>query len=183
MKTLNNLKEAQKAYSEVLDLLRKYKDILVFNVDTLEEKAKNHLFGLELVHKYGLNLDPKSVHSLTLNHYIKPYISIGIYKNLEHTDLAGKYVVLFSPAAYMFGSDYPLEVFKLFLVELKEYKPDYIDVANLKYYWKLENAKDVFNNFDEMVNKYHTMAKSAARKRKLETLKREIEELLDEEDI
>ena len=36
---------------------------IVFDVNSLEREAKQHLFGVELVEKYGFNLDPKTIRS------------------------------------------------------------------------------------------------------------------------
>lgn len=51
----------EKAYKEILKVLNKYKSEIVFDVDDLERKAKHHLFGIDLVEKYGFNLDPKTI--------------------------------------------------------------------------------------------------------------------------
>jgi len=56
----------EKAYKEVLKALNKYKSEIVFDIDDLERQAKQHLFGLELKEKYGLNIDTKRVDSLVL---------------------------------------------------------------------------------------------------------------------
>lgn len=68
----------EKAYKEILKVLNKYKSEIVFDVNSLEREAKQHLFGVELVEKYGFNLDPKTIHSTDWQK-LKENVHIGFF--------------------------------------------------------------------------------------------------------
>ena len=68
--------ETKNAYKEIMTVLNKYKDIIIFNIPDLKREADIHLYGLELKEKYGLNIDPKRINSLEWNK-IGEYMSIG----------------------------------------------------------------------------------------------------------
>src|SRR5680860_350661 len=70
--------ETEKAYSKILRLVKKYKDICIFDISDMESKAINHLFGLELVEKYGFNLDPKRIHNTNWQE-LKPNVFTGFW--------------------------------------------------------------------------------------------------------
>ena len=42
------MKKEQQVYKEILDLVEKYKDIIVFDHRDLKNKSDYHLFGLKL---------------------------------------------------------------------------------------------------------------------------------------
>jgi len=68
----------EKAYKEILKALNKYKSEIVFDVDSLEMKAKHHLFGVELVEKYGFELDSKEINSTDWQK-LKENVTIGFW--------------------------------------------------------------------------------------------------------
>lgn len=191
------MEKIKKAYDEILKVLYEHKEICVFDINDLEEKIKKHLFGLELKEIYGLNIDPKEIYSI--NNLICFVISAD-YHNFGNYKVIGQWgekykrtiswsfdgrqpeneillQISFSTGAYIFGNDYPDDFFEKFWLELKTYKPDYIDEANKSLYWKLENAKDVFNNFDTIFKKYNELNKIDFKKRKIEKIKKELEQL------
>lgn len=185
--------EIQKAYDEILKVLRTYKDICTYNVDEFEKKAKLHLFGLELKEKYELNINPKEVISLDYQSFGDK--KIGLFGAKYHRTISwpvdGRqpedeylFTVSFPTGAYIFGhgesnfnKDYPTEFFQKFWLELKSYKPDYLDEVNHVIYWKLENAKDIFNNYESILSKYHDLNKEDIKQRKIAKMKADLEKL------
>lgn len=176
---MKELERIKKIYKEILDIIKKYEDDIVLNVSELEEKIKLHLFGVKLKEKYGLNVVPQSIRSLN-------YISFGDYKSIWLASKNQKvkfpvekeeyfFELDFSTGAFMFSSDgeeYPEEFFNQFWEELKSYKPDYEDSRNHILCWKLENAKDIFNSFDDILKKYYEMNKERIKKNGVERLKK-----------
>lgn len=71
------------------------------------------------------------------------------------------------------GEEYPEEFFNQFWDELKSYKPDYEDNKSHILCWKLENAKEIFNSFDDILKKYYEMNKERIKKEKIKKLKEE----------
>jgi hypothetical protein len=63
------MENVKKAYDEILKVVKKHRDICVFDVSDLERKANIHLFGLKLKEVYGLDIDPKRVDSVD---YFRP---------------------------------------------------------------------------------------------------------------
>lgn len=177
------INQEEKAYSEILKLMRKHKDILCFDLQSLEIKASFHLFGLELKNEYGLNIDPKEINSLDWNRFGE-FKSIGRYGEKYRRTISWSvdgsqpedevlFTFSFPTGAYIFGDgglfdkDYPTVFFQKFWLELKTYKPDYIDEMNHALYWKLENAKEMFNSFDDILKKYYALNREDIKQRRI----------------
>ena len=183
----------KKAYSELKKLLRKHKDVWSFDVNNIERSADLHLLGLELKEKYGLNLDPKRISSFD-------YMEFGEHKYISQ--FGQKYnrtiswsdsgdqpkdellvFVKFPTGPYIFGDggtfnkDYPVDFFHKFWNELLTFNPDYTDTNNKGLYWKLENAKDIFNSFDGVLKKYHELNREDIKQRRIEQMKKDLEKL------
>jgi len=180
------MEKVKKAYDEILKVLHKNREICVFDVSDLERKAKIHLFGLELKEVYGLNIDPKQVNSIHYQSFGEKKIGLfgEKYRRTISWSVDGRqpedeylFTVSFPTGAYIFGEDYETDFFKKFWLELKEFKPDYIDEANHCLYWKLENAKDAFNNYDATLKKYYELNKEDVKRRRIEKMKKELEQL------
>jgi hypothetical protein len=184
---------AKQAYSEILKLLKKHKDVCVFDVDDLEGQSERHLFGIELKETYGLDIDPKRVDSLQWLNF-KEFCHIGWWGKkynrtiswpdgkdqpkdnllLEISFPTGPYIFGFGS---MFNREYPQEFFQIFWNDLKSYNPDYVDTHNSSLYWKIENASKIFNCFDELMQKYYALNKEDVKQRKIKAMKEELEKL------
>lgn len=177
----------KKAYIEIFELIKKYEDMCVFDLVDLERKSQHHLLGIELKEMYGFNIDPKIVHSLD-------YINFGRYMNLcqwgegtsreiswsDNGEQPGNELLLsisFPTGAYIFGDDYPKDLFSQFFSELKSYNPKYLDTANKSLYFSLDNAGIIFNKFKSILEKYYKLNKEDFKKRKIKRMKDELEKL------
>ena len=179
--------EVKKAYKDVLKVLKKHKDIICFDVDSLETKAKLHLFGVELKEKYKLNIEPTRINRFDWNNFGE-YMFIGWWgKKYNRTiswsdnDEQPKDELLlkisFPTGAYIFGGDYPTEFFKDFWKELKTYKPKYTDTHNNSLYFSMKNANNIFNKFDDILKKYYELNKEDIKQRKIQKMKDELAKL------
>lgn len=180
------MEEIKKAYDEVFDALYKYKDLCNFNLSELERTSKYHLFGVELKEKYGLNIDPKKVSSLNYQKFGDKGIGLfgEKYGRTISWSVDGRqpndeylFTISFPTGTYIFGQDNPKEFFLKFWLELKSYKPDYEDEVNHCLYWKLENAKDVFNNYESILERYNALNIEDVKQRKINSLKAELDKL------
>lgn len=187
--------KAREAYNEIFDVLNKHKNICVFNIDELKRESEVHLFGIELKEEYGLNIDPTMIRSLYWNK-VGNYITIGKwgkqYNRVISWSIDGRQPdneillqISFPIGPYTFGNstdneDYPKEFFSKFFPELKSYNPDYIDDANSALYWKINNAKDIFNSFDIIFQKYQDLNKKDIKRREIERMKARIAKLEEE---
>lgn len=181
------MKTTKKAYNEIFKVLEKHKDICVFDIKELENKSKLHLFGLELKELYGLNINPKDIKSTTYNtffEYVRIHKVIGnnnsrISWSDDGTQPDNELLVniCFPTGAYIFGEDHATDFFQRFFTELKTYNPKYIDSVNKSIYFSMDNAKDVFNNFQSILKKYYELNKEDMKKRKILKMKAEIEKL------
>jgi len=186
------MEKVKKAYDEILKVLHKNRELCIFDVSDLERKAKIHLFGLKLKEIYGLDIDPKRVDSLDYQSFGEKKIGLfgEKYMRTISWSVDGRqpedeylFTVSFPTGAYIFGDggtfnkDYPAEFFQKFWLELKSYKPDYIDEANHCLYWKLENAKEAFNNYESVLKKYHDLNREDIKQRRIEKMKKELEQL------
>lgn len=181
------MEKVKKAYDEILKVLHKHRKVCVFDVSDLERKAKIHLFGLELKEVYGLNVDPKQVNSIDWIRF-GDYRAIGLWGEKHRRTISWSVdgrqpedemllKIYFPTGAYIFGEDYAVNFFQKFWLELKSFKPDYIDEANHSLYWRLDNAKGVFNLFDETLKKYYELNREDAKQRRIEKMKKELEQL------
>ena len=185
MKTTTKMK-TEKAYKEILKALNKYKSEIVFDVDDLERKAKHHLFGVELVEKYGFNLDPKTICSTDWQE-LKKNVHIcffdGERRSISWPDDGRQpknetlLYISYPTGAYIFGGDYPTEFFQKFFLELKTYNPKYIDSANKSLYFDLDNAGKIYNAYDSIMKRYYEENKEDLKQRKIKQMKDELSKL------
>jgi hypothetical protein len=187
-------KEIREAYDEILDILRKHDVLHLVNAGELERQVELYLFGLELKETYGLNIDPSQIKDLDYQRFgsFGSHKIIGLFGKKYNREISwpsdGRqpknerlFVISIPTGAYFFGdvgvSDCPIEFFQKFWLELKSYNPDYVDDVNKALYWKLENAKEIFNDYDSIVKKYHELNKEDAKQRKIKKMREEIERL------
>ena len=184
MKTYNKTK---KAYSELLNLIKKYEDLNVLDYSYIENQSKLHLFGLELVEKYGFKIDPKVIYSLEYNK-LDSYVEISLMgkeygRTISWSD-DGKQPnnemlmkISFSSGAYIFGGDYPEEFFNEFFNELINLKPKYKDTRNRSLYFSMDNAGSIYDEFNLILKKYNELNKKNSKIRRIEKLKEELNAL------
>lgn len=180
------LQETKKAYDSLLKIARKNKDLLNYDLEDLELKAKNHLFGLELKEVHGLEVNEKRIDNIRykeLKNNVHLTFIDGINSTISWSDNGeqpnGEYLIKFSypTGAYIFGGDYPTDFFQKFFLELKTYNPDYIDSANHSLYFKLSNAKEIFNDYDSILKKYYELNKEDIKQRKIIDMQKELDKL------
>ena len=182
-----NYENTKKAYEEILSVIDKHREIVVLGYNELESQSKIHLFGIELKEKYGLNVESRDISSLDWNRFGK-YLSIGLFGEKYRRTISwsddGKQpedelmiYLSFSTGAYIFGDDYPTELFQQFWQELKTYNPKYSDTTNKSLYFSIENGAKIFNEFEEILKKYDELNKKDLKKRKIKKLQDELEKL------
>jgi len=182
-----NLEKTKKAYEEIFSAIDKHRDIITFDYNDLLCKSKIHLFAIELKEKYGLNIEPQNIRSLDWNRF-GDYLSIGLfgekYKRIISWPDDGKQPedevlihLSFPTGAYIFGNDYPTELFKQFWQELKAYNPKYYDTVNNSLYFSMENGAKIFNEFQGILEKYYELNEEDLKKRKIKKLQDELEKL------
>ena len=196
----NNIKLWKKAYTEMLTVCEKYTGFSsqfgFFDIDEMKTKAKNHLQVIEWNDKYGIELShdhkPYSTNFIRIN----DYLSFQLFKDSEkckeeHRGRSiswsddgrqpedGWFLVIgFSTGSYIFGEDYEgqQQLFQDFFKELQGYNPDYSDTTNKNLYWKIENSKLIYNDFSDILKKYHDKNKNELNERKVKKLKMELEQ-------
>jgi hypothetical protein len=178
---------AHKAYSEILKTLKKYKDVCVFDIEDLERKSKCHLFGIELKENFGFNIDPKIINSCDWFDFGN-YTSIGRWGEKHRRTISwpdnGKQpkdeLLLrfsFPTGAYIFGEDYPVELFQKLFLEIKSYNPKYVDSHNSNIYFSMDNAGIIFNAFPVIMRKYNELNKYDRKQRQIQKLKDDLSKL------
>ena len=200
----SNVAKWKKAYTEILTVCDKYQGFDKYNfrdIDDMRSKAKNHLLLIEWYEKYDLKLS----HDYNPNSYnyfkVTDYIVFSYFQDALRDKNAGsgKYIswsdddrqpkdewllnISFSTGAYIFGDDYEGQktLFQDFIKELKSYSPDYSDTTNKSFYWKLENAKSIYGEFNNILKKYRERNTSEFNARKAERLRKELAKLEAEE--
>jgi hypothetical protein len=180
------MENTKKAYKEILKALNKYKKDIVFDVADLEHKAKNHLFGVELVEKYGFDLDPKRIHSTDWQELMdNMYIGFwdGKHRIISWSDdgRQPKNEILlclkYPTGAYIFGGDYPTEFFQKFFLELKTYNPKYIDSHSSSLYFSLDNAGKIHNSYKGILKRYYDENEKDIKQRTIKKLEKDLAKL------
>ena len=190
---MNTLNKTKQAYSQILKLMSKHKEICDLDIEAVERKSKIHILGLELKELYGLNIDPKRVNS---NDWIDcgEHMKIGLFgeryrRTISWSDDGTQpedercVCLKFIGGAFIFGGggftnkDYPTKFFHKFWLELLSFNPDYKDTANHCLYWKLENSKEIFNSFNDILKKYYSLNKEDIKQRRIEKMKSDLAEL------
>lgn len=184
METLNATK---KAYSEILKLMNKHKELININIDEFKHKSKLHLLGIELNELYGFNVNPNRIHSLNnieLGQYARICLmgkkynrTISWLDNGEQPVDELLLLIQFPTGAYIFGEDYPEEFFQKFFRELIDLRPKYTDSHNCCLYFSMENAGKAYNQFNEIYKKYQDINKEDYKQRKIQKMKDELAEL------
>ena len=183
----------KKTLTKILDLCSKITDedgVL----NDISIKAKNKLIRIEWLEKYWIELDSYINLAQTTYYDLGDYQCICYYKDwyYSHENNTGHsiswsedwkqpvdewiYKIWFSTGAYIFGDDYNYQqdLFQKFFEELKTYNPDYIDNHNDNLYWKIENAKNIKDNFKEIFKKYQEINRSELNQRKIIKLQKEL---------
>lgn len=178
----------KKAYREISKVLNKYKEIVagVFDIPKLENKARAHLFGIELVEKYGFEIDPKGIHSTEFQE-LMDNVRIGFYdgerRKISYPDDGEQpenemlLCLKFHTGAYLFGGDYPAEFFQKFFLELKTYEPKYVDSHNSSLYFSLDNAGRIHNAYPGIFKRYCEENKKDLIQREIKRLEGKLAEL------
>lgn len=181
------LEQTKLAYDAIFALLDASKDYIVFDISELRQRADNHLFCIELRNIYGLDIEATYLDSKDWNRFGE-YKRIGMYGESHQRTISWEvngrqpdnellFSVSFPTGAYIFGDDYLHELFEEFFAELKTFSPDYTDDANHCLCWKIKNAKDIFNSFDTILQKYWERVGRARKIKKIDQLKKELAEL------
>lgn len=190
------MENIKKAYQDILEVASKYKELgkqSEFNdIEKIIESAENHLFIVDWYEKYGLNIK----HDVRLRGYdyvrINEYMYFSYFRDasFEKESGYGRYIswedngnqpkeewllcLTFSTGAYIFGDDYPVDLFSRFWQELKSYDPKYCDTHNNCLYFSIYSSSKIFNEFDSILKKYREINKDEAKQRKIDKLQKEL---------
>jgi len=89
----------------------------------------------------------------------------------------------FPTGPYLFGNgdffnkEYPVETFNAFFEELRSYGPKYSDTANHSLYFSSDNARRVYEDFEEIFNRHKTEVVNEMKRQKKQELEQELERL------
>lgn len=172
------------------------------DIKEMESKARNHLMLIEWYEKYGLKINhehkPFSYNYFGFGSYgPMQYVNFIRFNDAakDKEEGSGRYIswpdedrqpmnewcmkVSFPTGAYIFGQDYNYQqqLFQDFFKELQSYNPDYSDSHNNSLYWKLENAKPIFDNFSNILEKYRKRNTSELRQREADKLRKQLEKI------
>lgn len=194
-----NSKIWKKAYSEILEICSKYEDFKdtygFYDIIRMSSECKRHLSVIELYEKYGLATNYENVKNIDNPLYytkLHDYCYVASYDENSNRAISWsdderqpKNEVLvtfdFCTGAYIFGEDYPTEIFDKFFEELKSYNPKYSDSHNHSLYFEVDKAKEIYNKFWDIKKKYEDLYKKYAKSKRIEELKSTLAMLEDKE--
>lgn len=203
----DNVKMWKDAYTDVLAVCSKYgsfdnKYSSDFDdIHRMEVSAKDHLLLIEWYEKYGLKIDhsnkPYSYNHFTLGDYMR-FSHFNDAQAEKDSGKGGRYIswpdddrqpknewlfeISFSTGPFIFGDDYDgqRQLFQDFFKELQSYKPDYSDSHNNNLYWKLENAKPIYDEFNAILRKYRERNTAELKQREAARLRKELTKIESE---
>lgn len=178
------------AMNEIFNEIIKLSNIETDNeaLKEIKEIAEHALFLSKWENEYGIKLKYKDLmHSRYLK--LSDYAYFIYFKNGYEAKKTGGaeiswsddrrqpidewvYVISFPEGPFIFGEDYDYQkpLFIEFFNELKNYSPDYLDTNNHKLYWNVKNAKNIFNDFNEIFKKYKEKNRSELKEREIKKL-------------
>lgn len=181
------MEDKKKIYQEILDVITKHKDIVPYEISRISDKLELYLWGIELYEKYGLLISEDKISNKDYI-IINDYLFLGMYgekynRTISWLDSGNQpedellLDIGFSTGAYIFGKDYPVELFREFFNELKTYNPKYTDSHNNSLYFSMDNAAKMLNAFQAIIDKYHEKNRTDSKLRKIKKLQEELEKL------
>jgi hypothetical protein len=196
-KYYDNIKKWKKAYTEILNVCKKYPGFNIhgFNdIDTMAKEAKKHLMLIEWYEKYKIKVAHNDCYDGNIN--LNRFSSIILFmdaekckkehygRSISYPDDGRQpvdgwyYVIKFPTGAFIFGEDYDyqIELFKKLIKEIKGYSPDHCDTVNNCFYWKIENCKKIFDNFPSIIEKYYKINQSERQEREVKKLEAKLEQ-------
>jgi hypothetical protein len=169
-------------------------------LEDIKEKIKSRLQVIEWKEKYNIDIpvdtDFTRTHFKLSNYYGDLFFSYYNDAKQEHeSGKGGKYIswsddgsqplnewcleITFGTGAYIFGDDYPVNIFQDFFNELKTLNHKFIDSQNHCIYWTLEEAGNVLEKLPEIIKKYVELNKEDFKNRKIKKLEDELNKLKD----
>ena len=164
----------------------------------IKEKIENRLKVIDWKEKYNIDIpidtDLTRNYFKMSNYYGDLYFSYYNDAKEEHeSGRGGKYIswsddgsqplnewllcISFATGAYIFGDDYPVNIFQDYFNELKTLNHKFIDSSNHCIYWTLEEAGNVLTQLPIIVKKYVELNKEDFKNRKIKKLKDELSKL------
>lgn len=167
-------------------------------LQNIQENIVNELKKIEWKEKYNIDIpehiNMRNTYFKLNNYYGDLYFS---YYNDSKAELdagkGGRYIswsednsqplnewlmtLSFGTGAYIFGDDYPVDLFEEFFNELKTLNHKFIDTHNRSIYWDLESAGNVLQQLPIITKKYQEKNKEDSKLRRIKKLQDELNKL------
>lgn len=184
-----NLEKSKEAYNKIFKTIEKYKDLVDIDLNILKANSELHLFKL-YIENCGLPVN---------NIYDKFYTKLKdcvylVYLNGENrtiswpdcgTQPVGHFFkigfstgpLILDVTSDTFDKDYNDELFQQMFSEFKSFNPAYIDSANRSLYFRLEDAKPVYDVFDSILKKYQDLHTQSLKDKRIQNLEEQLQKL------
>jgi len=190
---MNITRETESAYKEINEVLKKHAALTRINPNTFDETVSTHMLELKMI-EYGYNIKSHSISNSDYCRFNNAVVSWFGPKESKHSRIISNYrgcdkdkpnneylvKISFPTGAYSIGNDiidYPEEIFNSLLNSIKEYKPDFTDPMNHKYYFRLDRGADIFNNINNLIKEARANALLTARDEEIKKLESKLAEL------
>lgn len=157
-------------------------------IEDIQNICEKQLLAEELNEMFGFNLSYNDIHSkdwIRISNYYGD-MSIGIWGvdynrticNIQEQPINERlFSICFPTGAYIFGEDYPKELFNRFYSELETYNPKYNDKINHCLYFDLDNGVKIYKEYRNILGRYQKEHNDGAKQRKIEELQKQIDRL------
>ena len=184
-----SLKATTEAYEKIFKVIEENLPLIDIDIKALQARVNSHKIRLELTEVYGLNINP-DIKNLSYENssQLKQDVLLietdglrgRIYKEDNNRQSVGERLIMI---CLRNSSGLSFEYHNNFFKELKSYNPDYISTVHRTLYFKLENAKEVFNAYDSIYKKYYNLEIEDAENRKITKIQENLKDLQEELDL
>lgn len=202
---MNNINEKIderiRAYTEILEVVKKHETTLNARYNARVPDPDNLLTVIRMLNvskEFGIPISEDghsewmNVISPDGNRYKYDFMNLGFFygdREISWSDDGRQpkdewlLKIGFPTGAYIFGNgdffnkEYPVETFNAFFEELRSYGPKYSDTANHSLYFSSDNARRVYEDFEEIFNRHKTEVVNEMKRQKKQELEQELERL------
>ena len=184
------MKDKIKAYKDILKTAQKYSEIVDSDRITLDTKSlESAIKALEISDRFGIPIKYLSFSNyLHVENSYDDWTGIMFFPETEAYPIGCSddgqqpknewlYIIRFTCGAYVFGDSYPQKTFQAMFNELKAFGPAYCDTTNKALYFKEDVAKNVYENFWPIFNKYKALVAEEIKEKRKQALIDELAKL------
>jgi hypothetical protein len=181
------------AYQEILHEMEKHEEFIKDDRQiNIISNIKSRLVQLNTLDLFDIYITLDPFYSTDDWIRINEYARVGLYGKKVNRGISWEdedkkpdnewlYILTFPSGAYLFGKDYPHNLFDRFFDVLKSYNPKYIDSRNHALYFDHTTAKNIHEDFNNIFENYKQLYQEENKEKlkRIAKLEQELRQLRD----